>query len=157
VRQPIGGRTFTGAIVTIFQVRPDRAICRRQASVSTLVGQRALEYDGRASVVHKGISRNATFTQRAGYVESRRTPGPRWFAAARISYIDSSASAPARLYEAVIAFRPNTKQLVKFEYQIPTGSAANGLSGPGLVIQLLTSFWPLSLARGGRIEHRPLS
>ena len=88
-----------------------------------------------------------TFTQRAGYIESRRTLGPRWFAAARTSYINSSASAPARLYEAVIAFRPNAKQLVKFEYQLPTGSVANGVSGPGLVIQLVSSFRPISLAR----------
>ena len=156
MRQPIGGRTFTGAIVTIFQARPDRAICRRQASVSTLVGQRGT---GIRWASFSGSQGNIAqcHVHSACRVESRRTPGPRWFAAARISYIDSSASAPARLYEAVIAFRPNTKQLVKFEYQIPTGSAANGLSGPGLVIQLVTSFRPLSLARDERIKHRPLA
>lgn len=88
-----------------------------------------------------------TFTQRAGYIESRRTLGPRWFAAARVSFLTETESAPTRLYEIAIGFRPNTKQLLKVEYQLPIESEPIKGSGSGLVIQFVTSLHPISLAR----------
>jgi hypothetical protein len=83
-----------------------------------------------------------TFNQHTGYAEARRVLHPRWYAAARASYIRASAFPRYEAYEVVGGYRPNRYQLVKAGYQIQQGKRANTLA-----IQFVTSFRAISIAR----------
>lgn len=87
-----------------------------------------------------------TFTQQGGYAETRRVLHPRWYAAARVGYLQSSVGGTIKAYEAAIGFRPNRHQLIKFGYQVPNGPKTPGFAGSTLAVQIVTTFRPLALA-----------
>ena len=87
------------------------------------------------------------FTQKMGYVEVRRTVGPRWYGAVRVGYQRFSAIPGSQTYEFAAGFRPNAHQLVKFGYTIQQGPEYPGTWGNVAAIEYVTSFRALSLAR----------
>jgi hypothetical protein len=86
------------------------------------------------------------FTQNMGYVEVRRTLGPRWYGAVRVGYERFSAAPGSQTYEFAAGFRPNAHQLVKFGYTVQQGVAYPGTLGNVAAIEFVTSFRVLSLA-----------
>ena len=88
-----------------------------------------------------------TVKEQAGYVEARRTLHPRWFVATRLGYMHYSFGQTAQNYEFAAGFRPNSHQLIKCEYQTPRGPSVYNSLGRALVVQLVTSFHPISIAR----------
>jgi hypothetical protein len=97
---------------------------------------------------HRPYRAVPTVIQRAGYVETRRVLHPRWFAAARVGYLASSTGSTTKMYSFAVGYRPNRRQLVKIGYDIPRGRAAGGGPPAGsLVVQVVTSFCPVSIAR----------
>ena len=88
-----------------------------------------------------------TFRQHAGYGEVRRVVHPRWYLAARLGYLRSSQGPGSNIYETAVGFRPNRYQLAKIGYQRVQVPSARTVAGNALVIQLVTSFRVLSIAR----------
>ncbi len=88
-----------------------------------------------------------TFTQNMGYVEVRRTMGPRWYGAVRLGYQRFSAIPGSETYEFAAGFRPTADQLVKFGYTVQQGPEYPGTRGSVAAIEYVTSFRALSLAR----------
>jgi hypothetical protein len=88
-----------------------------------------------------------TFSQHAGYAEARRVLHPRWYAAVRLGYAQSSISAAEKAYETAVGFRPNTRQLIKVGYQVLQGPKFRGSLGNTLAVQLVTTIRPISIAR----------
>jgi hypothetical protein len=87
------------------------------------------------------------FTEHTGYGELRRVLTPRWYAAARAEYVRANELAGYQSYELVAGFRPNRHQILKFGYHIMQGPAYRGTVDNVAVIQLVSSFRVLSLAR----------
>lgn len=89
-----------------------------------------------------------TFNQHTGYVESRYVLHPRWYVAARVSYIRASVGAGRQIYEVAGGFRPNRYQLLKAGYQFQQGPEVYEKSSANTFgLQFITSFRALSIAR----------
>lgn len=87
------------------------------------------------------------FTQHTGYGEVRRVINPRWYAAVRAEYLRASAFPGSQAYEVVAGFRPNRHQILKFGYHMEQGQEYSGTLGNTAMIQLVSSFRVLSLAK----------
>ena len=83
-----------------------------------------------------------TFNQHTGYAEARRVLHPRWYVAARASYIRASAFPGYESYELGAGYRPNRYQLVKVGYQILKSHEPNTFA-----VQFVTSFRAISTSR----------
>jgi len=57
------------------------------------------------------------FNQRTGYAEAKYAFHPRWYVAARTNHARNSRRASQDLYEVVVGYRPNRRQLLKLGYQ----------------------------------------
>jgi hypothetical protein len=88
-----------------------------------------------------------TFTENTGYVELRRVLHPRWYVAARLSYLRSNSEPPLQVYETVVGYRPNRIQLIKVGYEIQQGQYIRGTLANTFGVQLVTAFRPVSIAR----------
>jgi hypothetical protein len=88
-----------------------------------------------------------TFTQHAGYGEVRRVLNPRWYVAARVSYLRRSVGAGSNIYETAVGFRPNRYQLIKLGYQRLDTAQTRGILADALAIQFVTSFRAISIAK----------
>jgi hypothetical protein len=95
---------------------------------------------------HRPYRAVPTLTQEAGYAETRRVLHPRWFAATRAGYLSSSTGSRIKAYSFAIGFRPNSRQIVKIGYDMERRTPGAGAPG-SIVIQLVTSFRPVSIAR----------
>lgn len=87
------------------------------------------------------------FTEHTGYAEIRRVLNPRWYAAARIGYLQASAFPGSQSYEFAAGFRPGAHQLIKFGYTIQQGTAYPGTSGNIAAVEFVTSLPTLSISR----------
>lgn len=87
-----------------------------------------------------------TFTETVGYGELRRTLGPRWYAAARISALSYGSIPSRRVYEAAVGYRVTRDQLIKVGYEALEGPAIRGSLGNTLAIQWVTTLPQVSLA-----------
>jgi hypothetical protein len=87
------------------------------------------------------------FLQQVGYVEARRNLHPRWYVAARAGYLLASAYPGREAYEFTVGYRPSRFELVKIGYQAQHGPAIRGTSANAFLVQLVTTFGPLSIAR----------
>jgi hypothetical protein len=86
-----------------------------------------------------------TFTQEGGYAETRRVLHPRWYAAARIGYLQSSIGGTSKAYEVAVGFRPNRHQLIKVGYQLPGGPRTRGFSDSTYAVQMVTTLRPVTI------------
>jgi hypothetical protein len=86
------------------------------------------------------------FIQQSGYVEIKRTLGPRWYAATRLGYLRASAYPAPNTYEMAVGYRPNSHQLVKLEYEIQQSPIIRGTLHNTLAVQVVTTLKPFSLA-----------
>ncbi len=85
------------------------------------------------------------FHEHTGYVEAQRTLGPRWYVAARFSYLSADHIGHAQVIETAAGYRPGAGQLIKISYETAhsdTVSAANRT----LAIQFVTTIHPLAFA-----------
>lgn len=87
------------------------------------------------------------YIHQVGYVEARRTLGPRWYLAARASYSRASAGAPYRVYEVAGGYRPSRFELIKCGYEIEQGPAIRTPLDGTVLVQFITTFGPLSASR----------
>jgi hypothetical protein len=87
-----------------------------------------------------------TFSQHNGYAEVRRVLHPRWYVAGRAGYIRYSAIPGHEVYETVVGYRPNARQLVKVGYQAHFGPEIPGTLANVFTVQLVTSLHPFSMA-----------
>jgi hypothetical protein len=87
-----------------------------------------------------------TFAETVGYGEVRRTFGPRWYAAARISAVHYNRIPSRRVYETAIGYRPNRRQLIKVGYEAEEGPSIRGSLSNTFAIQLVTTLPEFSLA-----------
>jgi hypothetical protein len=86
--------------------------------------------------------------QDGGYAEVRRVLHPRWYLAGRVAYLRSSTkSGTCSVYETAVGYRPNRYQLVKVGYQKVDSVTSRGNLADSVMIQLVTSFRALSIAR----------
>jgi hypothetical protein len=87
-----------------------------------------------------------TFHEQIGYVEVRRVLHPRWFIAERIGYTSDTAGPTTQVFESVVGYRPNVREIVKVGYGLTRvyGPAGN-LKGI-FQVQFVTVLHPLSLA-----------
>lgn len=92
-------------------------------------------------------TRIPVFLQKAGYVEARRTLGPRWFAAARGGYFKTSIADYVTSTEIVAGFRPNRLQQLKFDYEYRHAAGTTTPNQQTFTIQLVTSLHLFSLAK----------
>jgi hypothetical protein len=88
-----------------------------------------------------------TYRYQTGYVEFRRVLHPRWYAAARLGYLQPDVHAGEQVYETAIGFRPNRFQLVKTGYEIQQGPKIRGTLANTFAIQLVTAFRAISMGR----------
>jgi hypothetical protein len=88
-----------------------------------------------------------TFKQNTGYAELKRTLSPRWYVAARLSYVRMNLAPPLQVFEMAAGYRPNRFQLVKLGYQAMQGQEIRGSLSNTLAVQLVTSLPSISLAR----------
>ncbi|MBV8817839.1 MAG: hypothetical protein JO022_05740 [Acidobacteriaceae bacterium] len=88
-----------------------------------------------------------TFRQHTGYVEIKRSLGPRWYLATRLSYVRANLAPPRQIYEAAAGFRPNRFQIVKFGYEAVQGPAVRGTLSNTAVVQLVTMLPSFAVAR----------
>jgi hypothetical protein len=88
-----------------------------------------------------------TFTENTGYAELRRVLTPRWYLAARLSYLRSNLAPARQVYESVVGYRLNRFQLLKFGYEMQQGQYIRGTSANTVGLQWVTQFRPVSLAR----------
>lgn len=88
-----------------------------------------------------------TFREHTGYAEARYVVGPRWYLAARGGYLSSGALGAREVYEVAAGFRPNRYQLVKVGYELGQGGKIRAMHAPTLVVQFVTTFRAVSLAR----------
>jgi hypothetical protein len=86
-----------------------------------------------------------TFHTNGAYLEAERVLTPRWFVAARVGYTHSSAASGYQTFEAAAGFRPDAAQIVKAGYVV-SRSQRNGDLDKALVLQIVTSVHPLSMA-----------
>jgi hypothetical protein len=87
-----------------------------------------------------------TFHEQAGYVEIRRVLHPRWFIAQRTGYIANNASSTSQVFEAVVGFRPNSREIIKAGFGIDRTAGAGGSLSRVIQLQFVTGLHPLSLA-----------
>lgn len=87
-----------------------------------------------------------TFDETVGYGELRRTLGPRWYAAARISAVSYNRIPSRRIYETAIGYRPNRSQIIKVGYEAEEGPSIRGSLSNTFAIQLVTTLPEFSLA-----------
>ena len=88
-----------------------------------------------------------TFNEYTGCAELRRVLSPRWYAAARVSYLRSNATPALQVYEASLGFRPNRYQLLKLGYEVQQGPAIRGATANVLAFQCVSSLPSFSIAR----------
>ena len=88
-----------------------------------------------------------TFRQHGGYGEVRRVIHPRWYVAARLGYLRASQGPGSNVYETAVGFRPNRYQLAKIGYQRVQVSSNGSMPANTLVVQLVTSFRMVAIAR----------
>jgi hypothetical protein len=87
-----------------------------------------------------------TFHENAAYAECKRVLHPRWFAGARMGYVATSATPTMQVFEGVVGYRPNTREIVKVGYGV------DRVSGPGasltgtFQVQFVTMLHPMSFA-----------
>jgi hypothetical protein len=86
------------------------------------------------------------YIEQVGYVETRRTMNPRWYAATRMGTLRPAAHPGHQSYEFVVAYRLSRFELVKLGYEILQGAAYRGTLGNTLAIQFVTTFGPLSIS-----------
>ena len=86
-----------------------------------------------------------TFTRTVGYAEARRVLHPRWYAAARATYMRPSRGAGLEVYELALGFRPSARQLVKVGYQVQHGPAIRGTLGNTLAVQYVIGARPVAI------------
>lgn len=86
-----------------------------------------------------------TFHEQAGYVEVRRVLAPRWFVAQRSGYVNNSEGPGAQSLEAVVGFRPDSRQILKVGYGVQRVSDPGGSLSRIFQIQFVTQLHPLSL------------
>ncbi len=72
-----------------------------------------------------------TFREQAGYIEVKRVLHPRWFVAERTGYAANNEGPTVQVFEGVLGFRPNSREIVKVGH---TGAqiAAQRPSGGGM-------------------------
>ena len=87
-----------------------------------------------------------TFNENTGYAELRRVLHPRWYVAARIGYMHTSASPAINFYETALGFRPNACQLFKIGYEIQQGPAVRGSLDNVFAVQFVTVLHSVSIA-----------
>lgn len=85
-----------------------------------------------------------TYNLHTGYGEVRRTLSPRWYAAARFSYLRSKYQ-NEEIYEVAAGRRLNRFQTLKAACQLRTGATAS--AAHTVAVQLISSLPPLSLSR----------
>jgi len=83
-----------------------------------------------------------TFNQHTGYAEVRRVLHPRWYVAARASYIRPVGYPGDESYELGVGYRPNRYQLLKVGYQVMRSHAPNTFA-----VQYVTNFRAISISR----------
>jgi hypothetical protein len=88
-----------------------------------------------------------TFTLRAGYIEARRVMSPRLFLAARAGHLTAGSFTPTRDCELVTGVRTGYRQLWKFGWRRITGFGVNNAPANALLVQFVTSFTAVSIAR----------
>jgi hypothetical protein len=86
-----------------------------------------------------------TFHTNGAYLEAKRVLTPRWFIATRVGYTHSSAASGYQTFEGAVGFRPDAAQIVKVGYVV-SRSQRNGDLDKALVLQIVTSVHPLSMA-----------
>jgi len=86
-----------------------------------------------------------TFTRSVVYAETRRTLGPRWYAAARVSSVRASALNDFSVYEFAVGFRPAARQLIKTAWQAQAGPGVNGGSANVIAVQYVIGLPSFSL------------
>jgi hypothetical protein len=86
------------------------------------------------------------FLQQSGYGEIKRTLHPRWYVAARLGYLRTSAYPAPNTYEMAVGYRPNSHQLVKLEYEIQQSPLIRGTLQNVLAVQVVTTLKPLTIA-----------
>jgi hypothetical protein len=87
-----------------------------------------------------------TFHEEAGYVEVRRVLHPRWFVAQRTGYLANSAGPTAQRFEAVVGFRPDSRNIVKVGYGVDRVMGPGGSLAGTFQLQVVTMLHPLSIA-----------
>ena len=80
------------------------------------------------------------FRETAGYVEVKRVLSPRWYVAARGSFMLASAASDIYVIDASAALRPNRFQIVKMGYQFERYPAAAHTSDQTFAVQYITTF-----------------
>ncbi len=86
-----------------------------------------------------------TFREQTGYVEAKRSIGPRWYAASRFGYVSSSLGGWSTTLEAAAGYRPAASVLVKLDYQWEYFNQ-NARQNNIIAMQLVTTVHPLSVA-----------
>lgn len=88
-----------------------------------------------------------TFREDSAYGELRRTLTPRWYVAARLSYLRANVFPMYEVYETAVGFRTNRYQLIKAGYRIERTTASHGALDNAFAVELVTSFRAMSIAR----------
>ncbi len=86
-----------------------------------------------------------TFREHTGYLEVKRTLGPRWYVAGRGGY--TSAFGNSFNLETAAGFRPDTHQIVKVSYEFEHFDSGAYRTNRTFALQLVTSVHPLALVR----------
>jgi hypothetical protein len=81
-----------------------------------------------------------TIREDAGYIEARRTLGPRWYAAARTGYSSANQSGNTERFEFATGFRPNRFQLLKADYELDHRSSGTPTNDNTFFLQYVTTF-----------------
>lgn len=87
-----------------------------------------------------------TLNLHTGYGELRRTLSPRWYAAARLSYVRSNYQSD-EIYEVAVGYRLNRLQTLKAGYQLQSRAIPYASSANTVAVQLISSVPVLSLSR----------
>jgi hypothetical protein len=87
-----------------------------------------------------------TFQEQAGYVEIRRVLHPRWYIAQRTGYVANSVGPTDQMFEAVVGFRPNSREIIKVGYGLDRVLGPGGSLGRLFQVQVVTMLHPLSIA-----------
>lgn len=88
-----------------------------------------------------------TFHEQASYIEVRRVLHPRWFLAERSGNVTNNAGPAVQVFEGVLGFRPDSRQIIKVGYGLDRVSGPRGSLARVFQLQLVTMMHPLSLAR----------
>jgi hypothetical protein len=88
-----------------------------------------------------------TFNENTGYGELRRVLHPRWYVAARASYMQANAAPALHVLETAVGFRPNRYQLIKVSYEVQQGPSVHGSLDNVFAVQFVTVLRTISIAR----------